>query len=187
MTLPNEPNPAGASRDGESAFLAVGRLHKPHGIQGEITMEVLTDFPERFKRNAIVLVGPEHIPYQIKTYRWQNRMMLVTFKGISTPEEAGALRNLTVFVRTADVPKLEEGEYYHHQLLGLKVYSETGKLLGKVHEILETGSSDILLVRPEVGKEILLPFIDANLLEVNLEQGLIRMKILPGLIDDEES
>lgn len=184
---PNESNPAGASRDGESAYLAVGRLRKPHGIQGEISMEVLTDFPERLKRGSKLLVGPEHITYQIQALRWNNQVMLLTFKGINTPEQAGELRNQMVYVRTADIPKLEEGEYYHHQLIGLQIYSDTGKLIGTVRELIDAGSTDVLVIRPDLGKEILIPMVDENILEINLDQGLIRMKLLPGLIEEDES
>jgi 16S rRNA processing protein RimM len=165
----------------------VGRLRKPHGLQGEIAMEVLTDFPERLERGAKVLVGPEHVSYQIRELRWHNQMMLITFQGFSTPEEAGELRNQAVYVRRADIPKLEEGEYYHHQLIGLEVYSETGRLLGTVRELLDAGSSNVLVIRPDVGKEILVPLVDENILEINLDQGLIRMKILPGLLEEDES
>lgn len=182
---PNEPKPAGVPRDGETAFLAVGRLHKPHGIQGEISMEVLTDFPERLHRGATVLVGEGHVPHKIRSQRWHNQAMLISFQGITNPEQAGELRNQTVFVRAADIPALEEGEYYHHQLIGMQVVSETGRLLGKVREILETGANDVLIVRPEQGKEGLIPLVDENLLEINLEQGVIRMKILPGLLEDD--
>lgn len=148
-------------------------------------MEVLTDFPERLKRGSTVLIGPDHTPHKIQSQRWHNQLLLVTFRGISTPEEAAAFRNQLVYVRAADVPALEEGEYYHHQLIGLEVYSETGRLLGKVREIIETGSNDVLVIRPEVGKEVLVPFVEENLLKVDLDQGQIHIVILPGLVDDE--
>ena len=85
-------------------------------------------------------------------------------------------------------PDLPAGEYYHHQLLGLQVIDETGKLLGQVSEILETGANDVLVVRPSMGEEILLPAIDPVILQVNLEQGVMQVHLLPGLIDqvDEE-
>jgi 16S rRNA processing protein RimM len=147
-------------------------------------MDVFTDFPERLHPRVWVLVGPERHRLQIRTVRQHGQALLVAFRGIDNPEQAGALRNQEVFVLAEDRPALEAGEYYHHQLLGLKVYSEENSLLGTVIEILETGSNDVLVVRPPVGKDALLPFMDETLLEVNLEQGFLRMQVLPGLLDE---
>ncbi len=181
---PRGPNEAGSPTSGEPAFLAVGKLRRPHGVHGEILMEVLTDFPERLKKGTTLYVGPEHQPLKLSNVRWQNQVMLVSFSGYDTPETAGELRNLVAYVRSKDRPPLEEGEYYHHQLLGLKVYGEEGTFLGSVNQILETGANEVLVVQPENGPEILLPALESVILEVNLEEGKMRVHILPGLLPD---
>ena len=84
----------------------------------------------------------------------------------------------------ADLPPLPDGDYYHHQVIGLDVVDEAGRLLGKVTEILETGANDVLLVRSEAGREILLPMIDDVVLEIALTDKLIRVHLLPGILDE---
>ena len=95
---------------------------------------------------------------------------------------AEKLRNALVYVPTADRPALPAGEYYHHQLLGLRVTGEDGNDLGRLTEILSTAAHDIYVVRSESGAEILLPAIDEVILEIDLDNGLLRVHLLPGLI-----
>jgi 16S rRNA processing protein RimM len=79
---------------------------------------------------------------------------------------------------------LPEGEYYHHQLIGLKVVSEQGKVLGKVTEILATGANDVYVVRAEIGPEILIPAADEFVRAVDLEHGELQVRLVPGLLPD---
>lgn len=182
---PGEPNAAGSPPSGEPVFLAVGKLRRPHGLKGEILMEILTDFPERLKKGTTLYIGPEHLPLKLANVRRHDQGMLVAFNGYHTPETAGELRNLIAYVPSKDRPPLEEGEYYHHQLLGLKVYDEEETFLGKLTQILETGANDVLVVQPEGGSEILLPALESVILEVNLEEGKMRVHVLPGLLSDK--
>ena len=175
---------AGSPQKGEPVFLAVGKLRRPHGLHGEIIMDVLTDFPERLHRGTTLYVGPEHQPLQIRSHRWHTAAMLVAFEGYNTPEQASELRNQIAFVLTADLPPLPEGEYYHHQLIGLKVISEQGEMLGTVTEILATGASDVYVVRPKIGAEILIPAVDEFVQAIDLESGEMRVHVVPGLLPD---
>jgi 16S rRNA processing protein RimM len=79
---------------------------------------------------------------------------------------------------------LPDGDYYHHQVIGLDVVSETGRLLGKVTEILETGANDVLVVRSEAGREILLPMIEAVVREISLQDKQIHVHLIPGILDE---
>jgi 16S rRNA processing protein RimM len=87
-------------------------------------------------------------------------------------------------VRADDRPSLPDGEYYHHQLLGLRVISDTGQTLGRLVQILSTGANDVYIVRPEAGPDVLLPATDEVVQRVDLEQGEILVHLLPGLIPD---
>ena len=189
MTLPGAPaDPAEAAGSPPSlgpAFLAVGKLRRPHGVQGEIVMEVLTDFPERLRAGDTLYIGHEYSPMQLKNIRSQNRGMLVTFQGCSTPEAAGELRNQFVYVPAVGRPALPEGEYYHHQIIGLKVLTQQGELLGTIIEILETGANDVFVIRPSNGREILIPDTDEVILQIDLDKGQMIIHLLPGLLPDE--
>jgi 16S rRNA processing protein RimM len=167
---------AGSPTPGEPAFLAVGRLRRPHGITGEILMDVLTDFPERLRPGKTVYVGETHEPLRIAGIRGHNLELIVRFHGMNTSEEVGRLRNALAFVKASEVPTLPEGEYYHHQLLGLTVVDETGNELGKLEQILETGANDVYVVKTTEGKELLLPAVEDVILEVNLERREVRVR-----------
>jgi 16S rRNA processing protein RimM len=157
-------------------FLAVGRLRRPHGLRGEVQMDVLTDFPERLRRGKKVYLGEERRELVIRGVRGAAKTFLISFQGINSPEEAAELRGQLIFVSSKDLPRLEEGEYYHHELLGLTVVDEGGTVLGILEEILETGANDVYLVRTPDGSELLLPALKNVILAVNLDQGEMRVR-----------
>ncbi len=175
---------AGSLHQGEPVFLAVGKLRRPHGVHGEIIMDVLTDFPERIHQGITLYVGPDHQPLKLRSLRGHAAGMLVAFDGYHTPEQASELRNQIAYVPAADRPPLPVGEYYHHQLIGLKVVDEKGEVLGKVTEILATGATDVYVVRPEMGAEILIPAADEFILDTDLERGMLRVHVAPGLLPE---
>src|SRR5215510_6588645 len=126
---------------GEPLYLSVGFLRRPHGVKGEMIMDLHTDFPERMKKGRKLFVGEEYKPMTLAGVRPHQSGMLVKFKDIDSPEEAGLYRNQWVYVKAKDVP-LPEGQHYKHELLGLKVLNEDNRPLGELVEILETGAND---------------------------------------------
>ncbi len=168
----------GSPSSGEPEFLAIGKLRRPHGIKGNIIMDVLTDFPERLQPGRTVYIGEEHhLPMKVARVHQHSGTILLGLEGIETPEQAGELRNQYVFVRTKAIPLLPKGEYYHHQLLGLKVLDDQGNLLGKLDEILETRANDVYVVRSEDGRELLLPAVENEvILNIDLKRGEMIVK-----------
>jgi 16S rRNA processing protein RimM len=177
-------SPTGSPQPGEPVFLVIGKLRRPHGIHGEMIMNILTDFPERLKNGMVVFVGDDHKPLKVKTWREHQKGLLVGFADYSTPEDVGILRNCLVFIKTKELPPLPKGEYYHHQVIGLRVVDETGAELGVVADVIATGANDVFLVKQKEGKEFLLPVIDQMVLNIDLEMGEISARPLPGLIPD---
>lgn len=175
---------AGSPPTGEPAFLVVGKLRRPHGVHGELLMEVITDFPERLCSGVTVYIGETYQPHTIRSQRWNGAFLLLKFDDYHDPETAGAQRNQLVYVRTEDRPPLPEGEYYHHQLIGMRVISDEGQLLGLLMQILDTGANDVYLVQPESGAELLLPAIPDVVREIDLEHGEMHVHLLPGLLPD---
>jgi 16S rRNA processing protein RimM len=178
----NTGQPAGSPYAGEPAFLVIGKLRRPHGLNGEILMEVITDFPERLQPGMRVYLGESHHVKYVHTMRDHRGGLLVSFEDFVDPDSVGELRNLMVYVRTNDRPELPEGEYYHHQLLGLNVVDENDVSLGKVVNILETGANDVLVIQQAAGREILVPYSESSILEIHLETGQMRVHLLPGMI-----
>lgn len=171
------PNPtAGSPNPGEPVYIALGLLRRTHGIYGELVMEILTDFPERLRAGRVVYIGEQHAEHKLGSVRSANKNLLVTIRGVKTPEDAARFRNQYVYARTEDLPELPEGEYYHHQLLGLAVVDETGKPLGELVEVLRTGANDVYVVRAENGSELLLPAIEEVVLAVDLQRQEMRVR-----------
>ena len=175
---------ASGSPNGEPVYLAVGFLRRPHGLRGEIVMDLHTDFPERLKRGRKLLVSDEHTLMVVEGIREHQKGVLVKFNGVDTPEDAGKLRNTWVYVKASDVPPLPEGQIYQHELFGFQVVDENENLLGQLVEIIETGANDVYVVRNDTGKEILLPAIPSVILDLDAERRLMRVHLLDGLIPD---
>lgn len=167
---------------GEPVFLLVGRLLRPHGVRGEILMAVMTDFPERFKPGAALYMGSRYDPVTIKSVRHHNKGFIVTLEGYGDRQTVQHLTNQDLFVKTEDRPKLAKGEYYQHELIGMRVVTDEGETLGLLAEIIETGANDVFLVRPEEGKEILLPAIDDVILAIDVGDKQMTVHLLEGLL-----
>ena len=175
--------PAGSPAAGEPAFLAVGKVRRPHGVAGDVLVEIYTDFPERLQTKATIYAGEKHIPLTILRQRSHNDGVLIAFDGFTTPEQVGRFRNQILYIERADAAELPEGEYYFHELVGLSVTDETGELLGKVTEIVETGANDVYVVTNDTGQELLLPAIPDVILNVDLVSKSMKVHLLPGLLD----
>jgi 16S rRNA processing protein RimM len=178
---PEKDPMSGSPTPGEPLFLAVGKLRRSHGIGGEILMDVLTDFPQRLRVGKTVFLGDEHAPYEISNVRSQDRALLMSFVGINDSDEASLLRNKIVYIQADSLPILPEGEYYHHQLLGMAVLDENHTPLGFLTDILETGANDVYVVTDPDGKETLLPAIESVILEIDLQRREMRVKNLDWL------
>jgi 16S rRNA processing protein RimM len=184
MTAENEPvspGQTGSPASGEPVYLSVGLLRRPHGLRGELLMEIYTDFPQRLQPGTRLYFGESHIPQTISAVRGHNDGLLVSFRGIKTPEEAGKYRHTIVFVRADDRPPLPAGEYYHHQVIGLKVLNEADEELGILAEILITGANEVYVVKRPDGRELLVPAIEGVILALDPAAGLVRVRLLPGL------
>ncbi len=174
------------SPSGESIYLAIGYLRRPHGVSGEIIMDLHTDFPERIKAGRKIYVGDKHEAATFDSVRVHGDGLLVTLRGYDTPETVGRFRNQWVYVKTREVPALPEGQYYKYELIDLDVVDDHGNALGKLVEILETGANDVYIVRNESGKEILLPAIPSVILNVDMPQRSIKVHLLDGLIGNRD-
>ncbi len=172
----------GSPHSSEPVFLTIGHLQRPHGVAGEIAMQVITDFPERIRKGKTVFLGTDYTPIKILQTRWKQDLMLIKFEGYSSREEVAKLTNLDVFTRVKDLPSLPAGEYYHHQLIGLQVF-EGDTLLGTISEILVTGANDVYVVSSLYNSEILLPAIESGIISIDLEANRMQVIIPDGLIE----
>ncbi len=170
------------SPKGEPLYLSVGFLRRPHGLQGEIIMDLHTDFPERMKSGRKLFIGEAHQPLTLTSVRPHQSGLLVKFKGVETPEAVGLHRNQWVYIKAKDAPPLAEGQVYQHELIGFRVLDENDNLLGELMEIIETGANDVYVIKDDSDKEILLPAIPSVILDLDADGRFMRVHLLEGLL-----
>lgn len=155
---------------GESVFVLIGKARRPHGVNGEIVVDPYSDFPERFNPGNRIWIGEQHRPCQIKSRRATNDGLLISLQGLDTPDAVGEFRNQYIYVDRSTLPVLPPGVYYHFQLLGLQVFSEDGKMMGVLNEVITTGANDVYAVVDEAGNENLFPALESVILSIDLEE-----------------
>jgi 16S rRNA processing protein RimM len=166
-------NQNGSRTPREPDFLVFGKLRRAHGVRGEIPMEVYTHFPDLLTPGRVIYIGENHQPFRIESTRWKNTLILLKFEEISDRTEVSELTNQLVYVRTEEMPDLEAGEFYFHELIGLKVVDRDNHYLGEIVQILETGANDVYLIEDEQGQELLLPAIEDVILEIDLDRQIM--------------
>lgn len=168
---------SGSPQNGEPEFVCVGKIHRSHGLDGSVVLNPMTDFPERIRPGKKLLAGDEKRELTIRAVRTKPPYLLVRFDEIQDAEAASELRNTFVYVSVASLPKLPEGEYYFHQLIGLTAVSEDGTPLGRLEDILETGANDVYVIRLHDGSEKLVADIPANIGKVDINAGTMIVRI----------
>ncbi len=174
---------------GTPPFLLLGRVLRPHGIRGELRIEVLTAYPERIVPEQRVYLGPDPADvsaarlYTIAQARRHQQYLILQFAEIGDRNAAELLREQYVMVAFEDAVPLEDGEYYLFQVIGLNVITTDGETLGNVKEVLETGANDVFVVHGPRG-EILLPVIDECVQDIDFDAGTITVRLLDGLLGE---
>ncbi len=168
----------------QSDIITLAEIVKEWGIKGEVkalplSEKILTLLPG----SKVCLMSPDGVcrNTEIKSIKRLGRHFVFSFFGIPDIESASGLRGSSVCISRAEIV-LEENEFFCDQIIGLPVFTTEGEMLGKVAEILETGGNDVYVVRRHA-KEYLLPAIKDVVREIDLDQGRIVVKPLPGLLD----
>ncbi|MEU3419761.1 ribosome maturation factor RimM [Streptomyces murinus] len=167
--------------------LVVARIGRAHGIKGEVTVEVRTDEPElRLAPGAVLATDPAATgPLTIETGRVHSGRLLLRFAGVTDRTGAEALRN-TLLIADVDPEEMPEGEdeYYDHQLMDLDVVTEDGVEVGRITEISHLPSQDLFIVERPDGTEVMIPFVEEIVAEIDLDEQRAVITPPPGLIDD---
>jgi 16S rRNA processing protein RimM len=196
MPLPNTPTPRfGASAQDPDRLLLVGRVQKAHGVQGELKVFPETDEPGRLVDLERVYLGasPEAArEAEIVSVRAQypkgRVIVLLTLAGVKSREEADVLRGAGVYAHEDDLPPLEEGEVFLHDLVGLQAfarYEEDGELVevGTVKEVLEGGAQLLFVIAQPGRPDAMIPDVDAFVESVDVEAGRVVFTPPDGLLD----
>jgi 16S rRNA processing protein RimM len=177
--------------------VVVGRVGRPHGVRGEVSVEPRTDEPDRrFAVGSTLLVrrpgagpAPAYDVVTVASARWHQDRLLVRFEELDDRTAAAAARGLvlTTTVSAGERPEDPE-EYYDHQLVGLTVVTTDGREVGTVAEVLHSGAQDLLVVDREGRDAAMVPFVVALVPEVDLDGHRLVVSDRPGLLEplDEE-
>jgi 16S rRNA processing protein RimM len=177
---------SGKANTPEPRYLVVGRVLRPHGVRGELRVEVITGFPERLGQHDHFYLAHPDSPEDVRCYpseemRQHKGTILLKLAGCDDRNEAELLRDMLVQIPIEEAVPLEDGEYFHFQIVGVRVETESGEWLGQVTEVLETGANDVYLVHGPQG-EVLLPAITDVVLELDMEEKRMVVHLLPGML-----
>ncbi|MCR9038113.1 ribosome maturation factor RimM [Bacillus sp. L381] len=167
----------------------VGKIVNTHGIKGEVRVISKTDFAEeRYKPGNTLYLFAEGAAKPVKvtvsTHRLHKQFHLLQFKEMPSLNEVEHLRNMIIKVPEEDLGELEEDEFYFHEIIGCKVVSEDGELIGTVKEILTPGANDVWVVARKGKKDALIPYIASVVKDININEKKIKIHVMEGLIDE---
>ena len=163
----------------------VGVITTTHGIRGEVKVFPTTDDAARFKKLKKVLLdtGSEKLELEITQVKFFKNLVILKFSGIDSINDVEKYRGKSLFVTRDQAVKCEEDEYYIADLLGVKVLTEEGQVLGHIADVLQTGANDVYVIEHRDGKEYLFPAIKQCILNVDLEKQEMTVHIMDGLLD----
>ncbi len=162
-------------------LVVIGKVLKPFGVRGEFKVQPFTRTFEVFLRSEMLVVG--EVCYVTRGIRFHKGSALVSLEGVDTPERVKELAGCLVKTDEQNLPPKEEDEYYWHELIGLSVHAIDGRGLGAISGLIETGANDVIEIHGQYG-EILLPFTEQVIVEVNPDEGTILVDPPDGLVPD---
>lgn len=167
-------------------YLRVGKIVNTQGVKGEVRVIPLTDDIERFiDLEYVNLDNPNHDIMYIEHVKYHKNFVLIKFKGINDMDSANKLRDSYLVVDRKHAVKLPEGSYFVCDIIDTKVYDLNGTLLGKIADVISTGSNDVYVVKDEK-KEMLIPALKTVVKEMDIQNGRIVVDLPEGLMDNED-
>jgi 16S rRNA processing protein RimM len=168
-------------------YLLIGQITRPHGVQGEMRVKLMTDYPERIRNLESVYVSKHNNardarPLRVAGMRMHQAHGLLRVEEVTSRDDADRMRQLYVFVSLEDAVPLADDEFYLYQVIGLKMETQDGQVLGVIKRVMETGANDVYVVQSEEHGEILFPITPETLIEHDIDGGIVYVNLLDGLI-----
>ena len=160
--------------------VAVGRIAKAHGVQGEVTVVVLSDVESRFDPGSVVWLEDGR-SLTVASSRPYRDKLLVTFREVRDRTQAEALQTALLVVPESSSPPLPEGAWWDHRIEGCSVATDTGRELGTVAEVIHTAANDVWSAVDDAGVETLIPVLKDVVISVDLEVRRVVVREIPGL------
>ena len=166
-------------------LLQVGIITSTHGVRGEVKVYPTTDDPRRFRRlrEVVLDTGREKLNLEIEGVKFFKQFVILKFTGLDNINDIEKYRQKSLYVTRKNAVRLQRDEYFIADLIGLKVQDEDGAELGTVKDVIETGANDVYEVEMADGRSLLLPAIKQCILNVDVENGMMQVHVLEGLLD----
>lgn len=164
----------------------VGKVINTHGIKGEVKVQRITDFEERFESGQLlywVNDNNEPTPLTVRSHRVHKGFDLISFEDHPSINDVEKYKNGKLMVSSEHQEELDEHEFYFYEVIGCTVYLTSGEALGEVKEILTPGANDVWVVKRKGEGDVLIPYIEPVVKEVNVEDKTIIIDPIEGLLD----
>jgi len=170
-----------------SKFYSIGTIVGTHALKGEVKINSTTDFrEERYKTGSRLYINKDNemIEVKVKSHRFHKGNDLVFFENYSDINQVLPFVDCEVYVNEEDLHELEENEFYYHELFDCEVYHQD-EYIGIVTDIVNYGASDLLVVKKPNDKEVMIPFVNDFILDVDVENKRIQIEVIEGLLENE--
>lgn len=170
----------------EKHLYNIGKIINTHGIKGEVKVHRITDFEERFKPGQLlywVNDNEEQKPLVIRSHRVHKGFDLISFEDHPSINDVERYKNGKLMITEDEQKELEANEFYFREIIGCKVYLESGEELGEVKEILTPGANDVWVVKRKQQSDLLIPYIEPVVKEVDPTRQVIIIDPIEGLLD----
>ncbi|MDE6280890.1 MAG: ribosome maturation factor RimM [Oscillospiraceae bacterium] len=157
-------------------FLDCGQIVNTHGIHGEVRIVPWADSPEFLRRFSTLYA--DGIPIRVMSSRVHKGSVIAKLDGVDTVEQAMLLKGKTVQIRRTDA-KLPEGSFFLADIIGLPVVDESGQKLGVLREVLSPSVQQVYVVDGQ--REIMIPAVPEFILETNIADGYIKVRLIEGM------
>ena len=165
-------------------LLQVGVISSTHGVRGEVKVFPTTDDVRRFKKlkEVILDTGREQLHLEVESVKFFKQFAISKFKGIDNINDIEKYKGKSLLVDRKHAVKLQKDEYFIADMIGLNVITEDGEKFGELKDVLETGANDVYIIESLQHGEVLVPAIKQCILDVNIEEGYMKIHLLEGLV-----
>jgi 16S rRNA processing protein RimM len=164
----------------DESTVAVGRITRAHGVQGELAVLVISEVPGRFADGETVWLEDGRT-LTVESSRPHKDRLLVRFREVQSREQAEALQRALLVVPESLSPELPEGSWWDHRIVGCAIETDTGRALGTVHDVIHTAANDVWSAIDDEGTETLIPVLRDVILDVDMDAKRIVVREIPGL------
>jgi 16S rRNA processing protein RimM len=164
----------------DESTVAVGRITRAHGVQGELAVLVISEVPGRFADGETVWLEDGRT-LTVESSRPHKDRLLVRFREVQSREQAEALQRALLVVPESLSPELPEGSWWDHRIVGCAIRTDSGRALGTVHDVIHTAANDVWSAVDDEGTETLIPVLRDVILDVDMDAKRIVVREIPGL------